>query len=155
MSAVGAPLAPHYTPPPQAAPAGRPTWTRKEFPQRDCAWRRQGPALTAGSVPLCAGRGWGQRPREELRADSPTSPQAQRFRVGGAPLRAPAGRGSRCEQLCCTRLPESSGWGPRRGSPCFSSSLCEPGGEALPGRARAWPQNILGSEGPLDVKLKI
>lgn len=37
-------------------------------------------------------------------------------------------------------------------SPWFS--LGEPGEEALPWMAGAWPQKVLGSDGPLDKKLK-
>lgn len=85
MCAAGALRASHYTPPPQVPSAGRPTWTRRELPQRDCAWRRQGRALTAGSVPLCARAGLGAAAGGRNRTRTPGHPQAQRFRVGHAP----------------------------------------------------------------------
>lgn len=84
--APGAPRTPHYSPS-RAASAGRARAPqgrgRGELPQQDCAWRRQGSALTARSVHFCVRAG--TRAQAAARGRSRTRSQAQRFRVRARP----------------------------------------------------------------------
>lgn len=134
----------------RAHPPGR----RAGLPRRDCAWRRPGVRPDRGlGASLRRGGSRGQRREGGEPAAALASPGAEGS-GRGAPSGAPAGRGSRWVQLCGAPLPAGSGRGPRRQAAPSALSLCGPGGEALPWRARAWPQMVLGDRGPLDGNLK-